>query len=400
MRAWLRHARRRGAWKLVALLVGPLVVVGALALWLAREPRYGGRTLREWEVLLNSPKPEQRAAAIDGLRREGRVVGLDLAREVAVADSLGRRLYRRLRPMVPDMVHRRLRWMIKEEDRIRRQATALRALGQLEGDPAPETLDAIRVALHHDHILMNLAAMDVLRRVGVAGLPVLAHALQSNRSQARLFACEALAGLGTNAAATAPLLAGLVETGGPDLQAKAATALARVGPGGIDQLVAALSSTNQQARLWAAYGVGMAGPDGARAASALADLVRTDRHPATRQTALRALVKVDRLDPDVGLLLMDLAADPDDALAVAALEGIADRPRLIREHLGSLEALLAHPSAVRRGAAARALGQGGRHAASAVPKLRLLATDTNALASQPALHALRMIGPVPDSKVD
>lgn len=395
--SWLRHLRPRSLRAVVAILGGVLLGGALLGVWLAREPRYGGKTLREWEVLLNSPRPEERAAAVEGLRREGEAAGLDLAQEVAAADSLGRRAYRRLRPLVPDAVHNRLRWMIKEEERIRRQATAVRALGSLGGKPTPEALDAVRIALQHEHVLLNLAAMDALRRFGVDGLPVLVGALEAGSAQMRQFACVALAELGTNAAVAAPLLAGLLETGGPDLQAKAATTLAFAGPGGIAWLTQTLSSTNQHTRQWAAYGLGLSGPAGVSAVPALIPLALGDPRPATREAALRALVKVDWSSPEVVRLLLDAAESREESLALPALEGIANRPRAIRENLGRLEALLEHPSPLRRAAAARAIGQGGRHAAAAIPRLRSMASGTNALATQAALGALRLIEPPPTS---
>jgi HEAT repeat protein len=159
------------------------------------------------------------------------------------------------------------------------------------------------------------------------------------------------------------VLTSVLSTDTPRVRAGAAHALGRTGdPRAVAPLVGALSDSDAWVRYFAARALGRYAHG--MPVEKIVGLASSDPAPHVRFAAIETLGRSD--SPEAGAVIIALARDNDDAIAAAAIQAL--RPVDAGPHWPLVSAALRASSAVRRVAAARALG--GATTADAVEALQ------------------------------
>jgi hypothetical protein len=209
------------------------------------QPRFEGRTAREWVKDLVRNEPNARRALI--------ALGADavpaLIEAVEQKQSRWIRFLDSLRPNVPKFVARHLPRRFEAEARGQRAVEVLYELGT---NAAPAVPALIRNDLQRDNWWEFTGAHAALINVGAAGAPQFIRVLRSRDPRERVAAARYLGEIGPAAHKAAPYLARLIRDPDSLVQTEAVAALAQIGPSAraaTPNLRAALTTTNVEFRL-------------------------------------------------------------------------------------------------------------------------------------------------------
>jgi HEAT repeat protein len=308
---------------------------------------------------------------------------------------------------------------------------ACRALGEI-GPAAASAVPQLNKVLDDDVGAVTLAAADALGQVGEGAVPVLAARLQdkdlrqlaasilttlgpkakgavdslvpllgSDDLATRREALVALAAIGPDAKAAAPMLRERLKTADDRGRAGAAYALVKIlGKGALPDLRAALEvKDSPHLHLASAWGLVTLEPENAdhvKAAVPLLTAGLTAEHPVARKECAAALGRIGA--PAAGSVdaLLKATADPEAAVraeAIGALGEINPTAKGVLER--AVELLGDEISDVRLGAA-YALGRIGPAAKAGVPGLKQLARSRTPAEHGVALWSLVLIAPGKD----
>ncbi|MBI2947282.1 MAG: HEAT repeat domain-containing protein [Verrucomicrobia bacterium] len=297
-------------------------------------------------------------------------------------------------------------------------------------------------------------AEEVFRQIGPQAVPNLVEALQSKDSifkkpllsvaahlpdklriglfrtvrpedaeRLRLGAATALAIMGAKATSAIPVLGQALYDANHGVSMQSAIALGKTGRPGVRALVTALKEGQNQTRLLAMYGLGIAGAEADAAVPALIEALADKnlqiresafqtlshiRHPAT---VAAILPKLNHGDPSIRLnaakclgsmgpwardaipALIDAIKEESSAVRASAVEALGRIRPSAEDVIAALTNALADPDPAVRANAAGSLGNGGSASAVAVPRLIERLKDADAGVRGAAALALGAIGP-------
>jgi HEAT repeat protein len=296
-------------------------------------------------------------------------------------------------------------------------------LGRLKAEPR-RVVPALIAALHDADGNVREHATRALGTFGAqaqAAVPVLLDPTVGEELDEYEFA-KALAAIAVSAPGE---LVKALKAGRPTASNRASVALGLLQPPAIDELITALASPSGHVRKVACHALIVAGPDGARAAPAVAGLLQdadakvrsealqmlSSLGPATDQIAAGVAARLADSDPDVRASaaqalgrvargpqemqpVLTLLADPQDEVRLAAAWALTDQPAGVTSIPVLLRAL-GDPNLPFAGVAAMAigkLGQLGTPAKEAVPTLARLLESPDAALRIRAAAGLEGIG--------
>jgi HEAT repeat protein len=361
----------------LALVVAVLCGVTVLAVRvLFPEASYEGRTVGAWVTALESRDTEEHAAAVRALNALGPEAVPYLTGELKALGNSFPRARRWLSRISPEPVKRVVR-RLRGNSGPQKQAAALKALLQM-GTNGTAAIPVVASTLEgSDHYLSSLAGRTLAAQ-GPEALPSLMAALDNPDFGVRSYACTALGALGTNAAPAVPKLANILTNEVGAISRIVGFTLAQIGKPAIPALLPIVLHTNETAARWAAYALGLIGPDAKAAVPGMLEALPDRRRPEWREAALIAMGRMGLPDSEAAELVAASITDPDPVIRAAAAQALAERPKHVRERVSKFVDLLSDPEAKVREQAALALSRVGRAGEPALSKLEALqASDSS-----------------------
>ncbi|MBI4324742.1 MAG: HEAT repeat domain-containing protein [Chloroflexi bacterium] len=376
-------------WFIAGIVLTVLVGVSALAFSLSRsEPLYQGRPVSAWAKDLNSPYPEVRSQAGAALRDLGPEAVPILVKSLRTRNWI-RELHLKVAPWISIGLRRKLwphfRSFYAPMDRAD-AARGLEALGPAAEAAVPVLGKALRDA---DRSVASQAGV-ALGRIGPPAVSELIGALSEADPMVRSLACSALGTIGPRAARAVPALVEIFKSTEKDHPQQASHALARIGPGAIPALVAALSHPAPRVRALAASTVGSIGPPAREAVPALLESLHDDQ-AIVREKVIGALGTIWPVATGVAPALVEALQDPEPAVRLSALQALARTGQASDRCLPRLVELLEDEDFKVRGSSALLLGQLGAKAGDAIPALERKLEDRSEFVSEKAEQALQKI---------
>ena len=247
-------------------------------------------------------------------------------------------------------------------------ATALTNLGPDAHEATPELIKRLRRSGRRYRDQVRLRMVTALTRIGPAAIPQLIDALDNESQSIRSGAAKVLGNMGSTAHEAAPRLFALLGDEEIYLGETAGAALGKIGPAAHPQVLEALGSDNENIRAAAAVAIGWMSQPG-EPAKRLAK--RLEAEPSSRVTAngLEALNRVG-LPADQLLPLLLPALDHDgDRVRHEAMNGLLSLRPDSRAAVPHLVERLGNGDPAKRSQAINLLGRIGPDAGDAVPRL-------------------------------
>ena len=247
-------------------------------------------------------------------------------------------------------------------------ATALANLGPDAHEATPELIKRLRRSSRRYRDQVRLRMVTALTRIGPAAVPQLIDALGNESESIRSGAARVLGNMGSDAHEAAPRLFTLLADEETYLGEAAGAALGKIGPAAHPQVLEALGSDNENVRAAAAVAIGWMSEPG-EPAKRLAK--RLEAEPSSRVTAngLQALNRVGLPGEQLLPLLLQALDHDGDRVRHEAMNGLLSLRPDSRAAVPHLVGRLASDDPVKRGQAINLLGRIGPDAGDAVPRL-------------------------------
>ncbi|MCH2383222.1 MAG: HEAT repeat domain-containing protein [Pedosphaera sp.] len=247
-------------------------------------------------------------------------------------------------------------------------ATALANLGPDAHEATPELIKRLRRSSRRYRDQVRLRVVTALTRIGPAAVPQLIDALGNESESIRSGAARVLGNMGSDAHEAAPRLFTLLADEETYLGEAAGAALGKIGPAAHPQVLEALGSDNENVRAAAAVAIGWMSEPG-EPAKRLAK--RLEAEPSSRVTAngLQALNRVGLPGEQLLPLLLQALDHDGDRVRHQAMNGLLSLRPDSRAAVPHLVGRLASDDPVKRGQAINLLGRIGPDAGDAVPRL-------------------------------
>ncbi|MFC2170422.1 HEAT repeat domain-containing protein [Calditrichota bacterium] len=244
--------------------------------------------------------------------------------------------------------------MLEAAKREKTRSEAIAALGKM----GPKVVDALGVWLESDNTTEKFIACEILANAGenaVAALPYLVKALNDKDARIRIAAVRAIGGTGPKAVGVMDELVMMLKDRESDVRSESISAIAGIGSNlAGDRMIAALNDPN----------------------------------PRIREGAIRVMIRWSSVLASAKSRLISRLGDSDVLVQLAATDGLTG---IGPEVIPSMIKLLDSDNVMKRFGAARVLGNLGKAARSAVPKLKVAIKDKDSLVREEANKALQKI---------
>ncbi len=242
---------------------------------------------------------------------------------------------------------------------------ALRKIGPAAKDAVPELIRMMDAPSHGASIPHFAGALD---KIGV-DVPTLVGLMDGKAEWAGKYAVEAMAKLGNKAV---PDLVKIIKSGSPIGQARAATAIGRIGPAAKDAIPAlagALSSPEASVREAAVRAIGQMGPPAKETTKQLLKLLKSDKSDNVRAAAAKALGAIAPAQVQVISALTARLSDKDLFVRIAAADALGRFGADAKSAVPALVRALKDENWSIRAHAFEALGKIGKEAKAALPEM-------------------------------